>query len=346
MTRLDSPAHCFGNPPVPQRTNDAGFDQEQEPQPLPWCTYPRARDIQSHGLQPLPEAWRSADLVAVRPYRSDKIRIARLANLEPDQILEAAREVARSFALREPMGRHISPPKVPPDGIQTASHLDAFGSASFGPWTSENIIYWFIRLFLLTDPTQPTAPVRRNEDVLNHSIAAVTPSGQVIGAAFSETLPNLAAEPVFRHDDVFLDAVLSYLHPVFELLTMQETAAISVLCEQFPAFRDAYATGRVGHLFMVARSDSLPRDDTFELVAATVEHFAQVGFRFLCIEATNQWTGAACEILGGIRIHFAPFQAESRIVRSDAPLPHSVTSVNGYISDKDSGSMLYMIALV
>jgi len=62
-------------------------------------------------------------------------------------------------------------------------------------------------------------------------------------------------------------------------------------------------------------------------------------------EATNQWTGAAFEALGGVRVHFAPFQAIPAVTKSDEPLEEVTTSPNGYLSDKDSGGMFYVIRL-
>jgi hypothetical protein len=96
---------------------------------------------------------------------------------------------------------------------------------------------------------------------------------------------------------------------------------------------------------MVARSDALPKSEAFELVAATAAHYRALGHALLIIEATNQWTGAACEALGGARVHFAPFRARPLVRRSAAPLDDIVTSPDGFLSRKDSGSMLYMIRL-
>jgi len=63
------------------------------------------------------------------------------------------------------------------------------------------------------------------------------------------------------------------------------------------------------------------------------------------IEATNQWTGAACETLGGVRVHFAPFRAYRTVRRSGEAPADIVTSPDGFLSSKDSGSMLYVIRL-
>src|SRR5262245_56016873 len=96
---------------------------------------------------------------------------------------------------------------------------------------------------------------------------------------------------------------------------------------------------------MVARSDALPKSDAFELVAATIAHYRTLGHAFMLIEATNQWTGAACEVLGGTRAHFAPFRARRTVRQSAEPLVDTVTSRDGFLSSKDSGSMLYVIRL-
>jgi len=85
--------------------------------------------------------------------------------------------------------------------------------------------------------------------------------------------------------------------------------------------------------------------DTFELVAASAAHYQALGYAYMVIEATNQWTGAACEVLGGVRVHFAPFQGRQMVHQSAEPLEDTVTSANGWLSNKDSGSMFYVIRL-
>jgi hypothetical protein len=125
----------------------------------------------------------------------------------------------------------------------------------------------------------------------------------------------------------------------------QDAEALTALSIRYPEFREAYAQGKVGHHFMVARSDALAKADTFELVAASAEHYQALGYAFTVVEATNQWTGAACEALGGVRAPFAPFQAQPTVRQSGSPLEDVVTSSNGFLSDKDNGSMFYVIRL-
>ncbi|MGR8981751.1 MAG: hypothetical protein ACU84H_16905 [Gammaproteobacteria bacterium] len=66
----------------------------------------------------------------------------------------------------------------------------------------------------------------------------------------------------------------------------------------------------------------------------------------MVVEASNQWTGAACEVLGGVRVYFAPYQVRQTVHRSAEPLEDIVTSPNGWLSDKDSGCMFYVIRLI
>jgi len=169
--------------------------------------------------------------------------------------------------------------------------------------------------------------------------------GRVIGGAFNETMPPFDVEPPFREDDPFLDTVVAVWEPVYGALGAQDAEALAALSERYPEFREAYAQSKVGHHLLVARSDDLPKGDAFELVAASAERYRALGYLYMVTEATNQWTGAAFEALGGVRVHFAPFQAQQAVRKSDEPLEGVVTSPNGFLSDKDSGGMFYVIRL-
>lgn len=327
-----------------QRAFDSSLPADG-PRSLPYCAYPRARDVAQHGVQVLPAVLPRVDLTPAQPYRSVQYKAIEAARLTPAQVLPMARVVATAFARREPQTRHIQPPKYPPTGLMDARHVDAFGTDAFGPWTPENLVYWAIRLLILTDPTSPKGAIRVNDEALAQSLAIVDRTGQVIGGAFNETMPPLNETPPFRQDDLFLSAVFSCLQPIFTLLHTQETEGLAALCAQFPAFQDAYAQGKVGHHFMVARSDALPKEEAFELVAATAAHYQALGYAYMVIEASNQWTGAACEVLGGVRVHFAPYQAQPTVHQSPEPLESIVTSPNGWLSNKDSGSMFSVIRL-
>jgi hypothetical protein len=169
---------------------------------------------------------------------------------------------------------------------------------------------------------------------------------QVIGGAFNETMPPFDVEPPFREDDPFLDTVVGVWEPVYAALGAQDAEALTALSERYPAFREAYEEGKVGHHLLMARSDDLPKGDAFELVAASAERYRALGYEYMVTEATNQWTGAAFEALGGVRVHFYAFQAQPAVRKSAEPLEGVVTSPNGFLSDKDSGGMFYVIRLI
>jgi hypothetical protein len=318
----------------------------RDPEPLPRCTYPEAADRQARGLQPLPDRLAPADFAAVRPYRSRRYKIVTLDRLASGLSLVMAREAARSFALRDPMGRHLVPPENMPPGLGRALHSDPFGSDRFGPWTTPNIFFWLIRLLVLTDPSSPMGAIRRNEETLGKSLAVLDSAGRVVGGAFNEIMPGGEELPGFRKKDPFLDAVVSHCRPILEFLGSHESSALAGLSKRYPAFRLALRSGRVGHHFMLTRSSDLPMEHCFEIVATATEVFRRAGCEFMGVEATDQWTGAACEALGGLRVHFQPYRARQLVQPSATPLPGVVSSSDGYISDKDSGSMFYLINLM
>jgi hypothetical protein len=315
------------------------------PRPLPYCPYPTAADIVQHGLQTLPDTLPLVDFPRARPHRSRWYAAVPAARLTPEQVLQLAEVVGTSFARREPLCRHLQPSRFPPMGLHEARHHDPFGSASFGRWSRERLLYWFIRLLILTDPASARGAITVNTATLTESLAILDGDGHVIGGALNETMPTLDAPPTVREGDPFLDAVLAYVEPIFALLGAQDAEAVKALSVAYPEFRDALIAGKVGHHFMVARSDALPKADTFELVAETASRYRALGFAFMLVEATNQWTGAACETLRGVRVHFAPFRGRRTVRRSSAPLDGIVTSSDGYLASKDSGSMLYVIRL-
>lgn len=68
------------------------------------------------------------------------------------------------------------------------------------------------------------------------------------------------------------------MQPIVNMLIHQEESSIPVLCDKYPAFQKALIEGKVGELFMIARSPLLPTEDTFELVAASIERFRDLVF--------------------------------------------------------------------
>jgi hypothetical protein len=316
-----------------------------EARPLPYSAYPRAQDVAQHGIQPLPASLPLVDFARAQPHRSIRYTTVLATELTKDQLLQMAWVIGVGFARREPQARYLRPPKYPPAGPMEARHTDPFGTDPFGSWDAETQLYWVTRLTALTDPTSPTGAIEVNEETLVQSLAILDTEGRVIGAAFNETMAPLDVEPPLREDDPFLDIVFSVWEPVYGALGAQDAEALPVLSERYPEFREAYAQGKVSHHMLIARSDDLPKGDTFELVAASAECCRALGYEYMVTEATNQWTGAAFEALGGVRVHFRPFKVEPAVPKSDEPLEDATTSPNGFLSDKDSGGMFYVIRL-
>jgi hypothetical protein len=326
-------------------TASDGTIRSDEPRPLPFVAYPSAADVDQHGLQPLPKSLPLVDFTRSRPHRSGRYSTVVATGLTSGQLLQMAWVIADGFARREPQARHLRPPKNPPAGLMETRHADPFGTDPFGSWDNETHMYWIVRLLALTDPTSPTGAIRINEEVLEQSVAILDEEGSVIGGAFNETMPPFDVEPPFREDDPFLDTVFGVWEPVYAALGAQDAEALAALSERYPAFREAYEKGKVGHHLLVARSDDLPKEHAFELVAASAERYRTLGHEYMVTDATNQWTGAAFETLGGVRAHFSPFQARPAVRKSDEPLEGVTTSPNGSLSDKDSGGMFYVIRL-
>lgn len=278
------------------------------------------------------------------PYRG-RLQAEILNQLHPAQVLEAAKIIADAFAAKEPMCRHLALPISPPDSLFHAIHSDAFGAEVFGSWNTANILRWFVRCFVLTDATSDQVPIPLNQDVMQFSLAITDSQGHILGAAMNETMPPIGITPAFRVNDPYLDAIGSFMTPILDLLGSQDAAAITALSEKYPDFRDAHANGKVGHHFMIAKSDMLPSADTFELCAASAGRFREQGYKYLVVEATNQWTGAACEALGATAVHFSPYRVNKVVAVSSAPISDTVSSADGFISGKDSGSMFYALRL-
>jgi hypothetical protein len=314
-----------------------------QPQRLPYCEYPTAKDTDQHGLQPLPQELPLVDLEAAQPYRSIEYKPVVAETLERFQMLQTARVVAESFALRESMLRHLNLPKHPAIDLSGTTHTDVFGTDSFGEWSWENNMYWTIRLKLLTDSTSLNTIIRN--DVLRESLAILDNNGNVIGSAFNTTLSPESETPLPQRDDSYLEAMSFEYNPIGDLLHTQEVKALDFLCNEYPAFRHAYESNTVGHLDMIARSDVLQTIDTFELVVATMEHYKMLGYEYVVTSAANQWTGAAFEVLGGRRVHFAPYRTKKVVQESIERIPNKFSSSDGFISAKDSGCMIYVIRL-
>jgi hypothetical protein len=305
---------------------------------LPFCEFPKAKDSSEHGLLLLPPELPSIDLQDASKYRSASYKTIDASELSQSHLLKMAKLVASSFALNEPMTRHIHPPEMKPKYLSSL-YCDYFGEAEFGPWTTENIVYWFIRLNILTIPDGTGS---LNKDSIKLSLAILDDQQEPIGAAFNMTLSSSEAE--IKHNNHFRDALPLYMNPIMNFIHSQEQESIEALRRKYKDFEDAYLNNQVGLHFMIARSEMLPSDDTFELFAASAEHFQLSGHKYMLVAASNQWTGAACEAVNGFRVHFLPFRDVKRVNYHATSLSEPYSS-DGYISDKDRGAIFYIIKL-
>ncbi len=305
--------------------------------------YPKANDRKLHGLQSLPKTIPSVDWEAIEPYRSEYYSALALSELSMDKILETAKIVADSFAINEPVQRHLNVPKEMPQNLTDYIHSDIFGTNHFGEWTKPNIINWIIRLFVLTNPSDPSGKIGVHPDLEKFSLAILDNYSTVIGGAFNSVVR--VEENPNREPDPFMGACFMFNKPVFELIFPQEHEALEALKNTYPDFKLALENHKVGSHFLVAGSPKLPSEDTFELVAASAQIFKEKGFEYMIVGAVNEWTGAACEVLNGIPVHFVPFRAEKRVPTATEALPTERYSEDGFLSDKDSGSMFYVVKL-
>jgi len=313
---------------------------------LPYCKYPGAADTEQHGLLPLPDVLPIITLETAQPYRSSKFKIIKADDLGVEKLLQRIGVIANSFAANDPTIRHLNLPKECPVEVSVIKHKDPLGDDYFGDWTKENVVSWFIRLFFITDPFSPLGAIEKNMDTIRQSLAAVNEAGEVIGGVLNIKLDISNTGRAMRDNDPFIRAVLPFLEPISHLIATQINLSLNAVCRKYPEFLTALKAGKVADLNMVARSPLLPSEDTFELVAASAEHLKQSGFHYLVVSAGNQWTGAAIEIMSGVKVHFAAFRDIKRVYESNEPVAGKPSSKDGYISDKDSGSMFYVMRLI
>lgn len=319
------------------------MNQKPCPQNLPVCEYPKASDLKDHGLYELPELLKSIKWTEIKKYRSQKFKPVPIKLLSNRQVLEMASMIAHSFAENEPMRRHLQPPLLMPKILLEKRHHDPYGNDSFGEWSSENILQWVIRLMILTNPSDPIGDIHINSDSVDLSVAILDDNSTVIGGAFNYVIKM--EEVPFRAEDPFLEAVMLADKPIFDLIFAQEHEAVEALKEKYPEFRMSLENDNVGLHFMIARSSALPKEDTFELVAASAETLQRHGYQYMLVTASNQWTGAACEALHGTRVHFVSFRDSKRVPCRESAASTEAFSSDGYISAKDSGAMFYVIKL-
>jgi hypothetical protein len=236
---------------------------------------------------------------------------------------------------------YVNPPQV----IKESTNLNLYGENIFGEWGKENIFQWIIRL-LVFDQLKGRLDRNVSDNFAKQlSLAILDNHGKIIGGALSIRFSTESSGNAPDSENIFSKVVIGVMQPIVNMLIDQEESSLPVLCDKYPEFHKALVGGKVGELFMIARSPLLPTEDTFELVAATLERFRDSGYHYVLTAAANQWTGAAFEIAGGTRVHFAPYRAEKRVRESHVPLTNETSTHDGFLSAKDSGCMFYVIKL-
>ncbi len=312
---------------------------------LPHCHYPKAEDSHAHGLQLLPDELPLLDLTLAQPYRSRTFRAIPIETFSHEQVLELIRVIAKSFVLNEPMNRHMVPYVKPPQVIMESTYLNLYGENIFGEWEKENVFQWVIRLLVFDQLKDKLDRNISNNFAKQLSLAILDDYGKIIGGALSIHFLSGSSGNAPDPGNIFSKVIIGVMQPIVNMLISQEEASIAALSDKYPEFHKALIDARVGELFMIARSPLLPREDTFEMVAASLERFRDLGHHYVVTAAANQWTGAAFEIMGGVRVHFAPYRAKKTVKESLEPLPDETSTRDGFISAKDSGCMFYMIRL-
>lgn len=110
------------------------------------------------------------------------------------------------------------------------------------------------------------------------SLAIFDEHGKIIGGALNIRFLAGSSGNAPDSENVFSKVVIGVMQPIVNMLIHQEESSIPVLCDKYPAFQKALIEGKVGELFMIARSPLLPTEDTFELVAASIERFRDLVF--------------------------------------------------------------------
>jgi hypothetical protein len=314
------------------------------PKKLPNCSYPTAAVTAMHGFQPLPVRLPILKWSDLSLYRGLQGEIKGINTLDIGQIKTLARVIGASFTKNEPMTRYLVPPKNAPEGLDSVVFKDFWGKEKFGEWTLENLLYWVIRLFVLGNPTSTIDAIAKNEQTFEQSFALFNTENKIVGGAFNMRLAY-NDERELRKNDPVIDGVLGYFEPIITFLLAQEHTATVYLCEKYPDFKTAASKGEVGNHFMIAKAPELPSEYAFEIFAQSMEIFKKTGYKYVITEATNQWTGAACLAIGGVAVHFAPFRDQQRVPASNVPIENKTTSIDGFLSNKDSGSMFFVLRL-
>ena len=205
------------------------------------------------------------------------------------------------------MNRHVHPSRSVPVSMAHHLHKDTLGVAPFGPWTTENIFYWFVRLFALTSANDPLNSVKINEDTLRLSLAIFNAKRKVIGAAINVTVPNEEV-PMRQWIKFIFGGGIGAREPDHEPHLYPGAYCHAGLGTSISRPSKGKGTRHGGHAFFGGPISRAAQGPYLRIGGSLGGTPSKQGSEYMVVTATNQWTGAACEVLGATRVHFAPFR--------------------------------------
>lgn len=308
---------------------------------LPFCDYPTSEDTEAFGQQCLPDQLPEIDWEKVKKYNLPEVSSLALSTLKGKEVLEVAKVIANGFVEKEPTQRYLKAPSRFPESLNS-SYYDAFGKTDFGPKTAKNAFYWLIRLVFLTNPYSSEYCVPKNNKLLSFSVTSRDTKD--IPQAGILCMPLSTNQKQMREDE-FMQSIIGMHLPGLELVFSQEHDALDHLTSNYNAFKTALEEDQVVNLLMLAKTELFSTTQMFALLVKTIKQLKTKGIKYVTASASNQWSGAALEALNASRVHYSPFRNKKRVALTKNATENEVHSKDGYLSDKDSGMMFYIIKL-
>ena len=318
--------------------------------------FPTRADTAFHGVQ-IAELDRLMATTATIPVfdasHLDALRNPRLCvrswhSLSVSQVKEALAVIGEAFARWEPVVRHLLLPAEPVEFKEsTTRHSDGLEQGvTLGEWTAANLTAWWTREHFVVDATQPGAPLQH--DTLLLSLAVVAPDGSVTTSyCLHKQSPPDASAPDAAAPTIHTFLKQCYF-PLDALLECTTNEGFAALCKRFPDFVEAWQAGCVVEGAMLGKAAHVvDKREPLEIFYRAFFHCQALGYRYLFVLATSHWTGAIMEAMGAVRVSFEPFQGKISVPlnKDGKALGGSPSSSNGWLSDKDSGVMMYVVAL-
>ena len=325
------------------------LDQSQV-RTLPRVAFPSCNDKNAHGLQKeslsrCKDVIPMFDLSGSFPLRNPQLCIKQWAALSREQVVEALAVIGEAFERNEPVMRHVILPQAPSD-FHTLRHSDGLQKdTEAGPWSAANLTAWWARLYWVVDLRLPGAPLIR--ETMESSLAVVSPDGHVTTAICVSVQAPFDGND-FERDKLcpigqYVTNCYSFLDDICE---EADNHGLAELCRQFPDFENAIRGKKVAEACMLGKGNHASDSrEPFELLYRLFFHLQTLGYSYMYVLASAHWTGAFLEMAGAVRVYFCPWQGKRPLPVGVTPQPSQPCSPNGWMSDKDSGLMMYVVRL-